>query len=554
MKKLKRNRGARLNVSQVVTFVARKTISWPAVRGYDCRHAAAVDEMAVRALTTLTAAAVVLSFFLALGRYPLFDVDEGAFSEATLEMLQGGDLLRTTLNGAPRYDKPILVYWLQAASVRLFGVTEWAFRLPSAVSATLWGLLIFFFARRYYGAATALLATAAMATSIAVCIIARVATADALLNLLLAAAMFAAWLHLDTGKRGWLLASFAASGLGFLAKGPVAVLIPFAVTLIFCLLRRDFATWRRAALDPLGLAIFALIALPWYAVTVYRDGWGFVEGFFLRHNLQRFAGPLQGHSGSFLYYVPVLIAATVPFTAWLVLAFVRVREIWRNDLQLYLFLWFGFVAVFFSLAGTKLPHYLIYGLTGLFVVMAAQARASRSHFWTLLPVALLFLALFCLPWALDWGAQRVRDPFYAQAFADLAGRLQQGYMGFAASAALVTLGLMVEPVLDLRIKIVAMAAVAVTAVAGFIMPAAAASLQGPVKQAALFARERGYDVVMWRLNTPSFSVYYGRPTPTTREPRPGEVVLTKTSELGASGRPFVSLYSNRGISLARMSE
>src|SRR6202008_2375415 len=67
--------------------------------------------------TALLAAALLL--IPALGLAPLFDVDEGAFGEATRELLASGDWLSTTLNGAPRFDKPILVYWLQAASVSL---------------------------------------------------------------------------------------------------------------------------------------------------------------------------------------------------------------------------------------------------------------------------------------------------------------------------------------------------------------------------------------------------------------------------------------------------
>src|SRR2546421_13072332 len=97
----------------------------------------------------LAAAAVITSFFLLLGGAPLFDVDEGAFSQATLEMFQRGDFLSTYLNGEPRYDKPILVYWLQAACVALLGPSEWAFRLPSAICATLWAWLTYLFVRRY---------------------------------------------------------------------------------------------------------------------------------------------------------------------------------------------------------------------------------------------------------------------------------------------------------------------------------------------------------------------------------------------------------------------
>src|SRR5919206_4159035 len=106
----------------------------------------------------LTVAAVLASFFWMLGHAPLFDVDEGAFSEATLEMFQRGDFLSTYLNGEPRYDKPILIYWLQAASISLFGASEFAFRLPSALCATVWAYFTYLFARRRYGARTALLA------------------------------------------------------------------------------------------------------------------------------------------------------------------------------------------------------------------------------------------------------------------------------------------------------------------------------------------------------------------------------------------------------------
>jgi len=84
-----------------------------------------------RTLAVLALAAVAASFFFLLGRAPLFDVDEGAFSQATMEMFQRGDYLSTYLDGRPRYDKPILVYWLQAAAVALFGVSEFAFRLPA---------------------------------------------------------------------------------------------------------------------------------------------------------------------------------------------------------------------------------------------------------------------------------------------------------------------------------------------------------------------------------------------------------------------------------------
>ena len=80
----------------------------------------------------------LLAFFTRLGAAPLFDVDEGAFSEATREMFERGDFLSTYLDGENRFDKPILIYWFQALGYLIFGATEWAFRLPSAIAAAVW--------------------------------------------------------------------------------------------------------------------------------------------------------------------------------------------------------------------------------------------------------------------------------------------------------------------------------------------------------------------------------------------------------------------------------
>src|SRR5438105_12374004 len=210
----------------------------------------------------LAAIAVVASFFWMLGAAPLFDVDEGAFSQATLEMFERRDFVSTYLNGQPRYDKPILVYWLQAAAVALAGPSEWAFRLPSALCATLWALLTYLFTRRHFGEERALLAAVVLATSLGVFIIGRAATADALLNLLIAASMFAAWLHLSTGERRWLYATHAAIGLGVLAKGPVAIVVPFASTFLYCASRRELRRWARAVFDWRALLLLLASALP----------------------------------------------------------------------------------------------------------------------------------------------------------------------------------------------------------------------------------------------------------------------------------------------------
>ena len=513
------------------------------------------------AIALLCVVAVVASFFVGLGRAPLFDVDEGAFSQATLEMFQRHDFLATTLNGQPRYDKPILVYWLQAASVVALGADEFALRLPSALCACLWALFTFLFARRFLGVPRALLAAVLLATSLGVYIIGRAATADALLNCLIAASMFAAYLHLHTGARKWLYLTHAAIGLGFMAKGPVAVLIPLAVTLWFCWLRRDLRTWARAVFDWRGLALFAVIALPWYVVILARDGWAFVEGFFLKHNVNRFGGTLQGHAGSLVYYFPVLIAWTMPYTALLVVALRRIRTVWHDDLQLYLLLWFAFVFVFFSLSGTKLPHYLLYGITGPTLLMAAYAPELRSRFWALLPCLLFFALLLALPQVLRLllepevgGALLPKPPdaYYREALGEIGAHFGRWAYALCGLGGLVAVaGLLLR-----RVPLVAALAGAGTvgtlALSLVVVPAAGAVLQGPIKEAAQVSRQLGVEPLMWRLNAPSFSVYRGAPTP-SREPAPGDVIITKAKRLAElPGYGYELLYSKYGIVLVRI--
>ena len=124
-------------------------------------------------------------FLLGLSNSLLFDLDEGAFSEATREMLIHEDWGHTTLNGADRFDKPIGVYWLQAISASVLGINEFAFRLPSAISGWLTSLCLSFFALRQWGNRAAVAAGFISATSLGPWAMARTATADALLGLFL---------------------------------------------------------------------------------------------------------------------------------------------------------------------------------------------------------------------------------------------------------------------------------------------------------------------------------------------------------------------------------
>ena len=492
--------------------------------------------------------AVFSGFFFNLGGVPLFDLDEGAFSQATREMFLRDDFISIYLNGHPRYDKPVLFHWLQAISLSLVGFTELGFRLPSAIAATLWVLTVYHLGRRMLNERDALVAALFMASSLAIGILAKEAIADALLNLLVAASLLALYLHLQEGAKWWLYLAAATTALGVLSKGPVAVVIPASVSLLYCLSRRDFMTWLGLIASPVAWGIFLLVVSPWYVAQYLREGDAFLEGFLFKHNLGRFNETMEGHGGRLWYYVPVILVGVLPYTTLLIKTVTRIHELMRQDASRYLLIWFGFVLIFFSLSATKLPHYIVYGFTGLFLLMAGQTDQLRSPFWALVPQMVLVALLLLFPWALERAVPYIHKPFLQEMLSGASDLFPPGYylFGFALLALMGWFLRQAGPPLICRL---AVGGILINVyIAGFLLPVVAEVQQEPVKEAALRASADPRNPVMWRINVPSFSVYSGR-IAERREPESGDLVLTKNVHLDALGEHRV-IFRKRGIVLA----
>ncbi len=245
---------------------------------------------------------------------PLYDLDEGAFTEATREMIASGNYVSITLNGEPRHDKPILIYWLQAAAVHLFGLNEFALRLPSILAGLAWLLAVVRFARRHIGADTGYAAGLIMVLSLYVGVIVKGAVADALLHVFLALGFFEIYNYFIAPRRATFYRAFLWMGLGFLTKGPVAVVFPLVVSLILFGSYGRWGDWARAVFNPGGVSIFLAIIVPWHVAVYLDSGWAFFEGFYLHHNLNRYSGAMEGHYGSYLYYLLWTPLLALPFT------------------------------------------------------------------------------------------------------------------------------------------------------------------------------------------------------------------------------------------------
>jgi 4-amino-4-deoxy-L-arabinose transferase-like glycosyltransferase len=499
------------------------------------------------ALLTLAA---VISFLVNLGGAPLFDLDEGAFSEATREMFVRGDFISPFVNGVPRFDKPVLIHWFQAASMTIFGPTPFAFRLPSALAATGWVLLVYGFIARVLDRDTALRAALLVATALGVMVIGRAATADALLNMWLVAAMFGVYLYFLERRTRWILLTHAAMGLGFLTKGPIALLIPGAVALLFFALQRELPALWRAAFHPLGLVLLIAIPLPWYLLQYEAQGMAFIDGFFGTHNVERFSGPMEGHAGSLFYYLPVALLLALPYTTPLLRAVHELPKRIKSPLGLYLWLWFGFVLVFFSLSGTKLPHYLNYGMTAALILAALALPNLRSRWLALLPPVLFFAALATLPalWPQITAMQRDEDVRALLSGAE--GLFVPGFGTVFALLAFAGIALMLARRLPLTRALIGLGLAGNLALALWLVPSLAAIQQGPIARAAELARNQHGPYVMWGLNTPSYSVHSGH-VQERREPRSGDLVLTRSRKL-IELPPHEVLMDERGYALVRL--
>ena len=475
-------------------------------------------------------AALLLSFYWMLGSVPLYDLDEGAFTEATREMLVSGNYITPHKDGEPRYDKPVLIYWLQAASVKLLGLNELALRLPSALAATGWMLALWFFVRERLDAPTATVAALAMVLTLEVSVIAKAATADAVLNLFLSLSFFEIYRWFLRPERGTLLRVYFWMGLGFLAKGPVAIFFPVVVSFLFFLTERSLKDWLRAVLSPRGWLLFLAVAAPWYIAIYIDNGSGFFESFFLKHNVGRFGDAMHSHKGFIGYYFVVLPLIMLPFTGWFLRLLPAFRRTWADPLDRFLWIWFVVVFVFFSFSGTKLPHYVLYGAAPLFILMARHRDLLVNRWLAFVPPVLFLLLLLFLPELVDVVAAYARKPHQIALFEMAEMVLDVPYRVVVAVGLGLVLGLTLWRRLPSWQGLLLAGLVQTAVVSGVLLPRVMEVLQGPVKEAALLARELDVPTVVYRTSMPSFSVYRQAIT-SARDPEPGDLVFLRLDKL-----------------------
>ncbi len=315
-----------------------------------------------------------LAFGWRLGRLGLIDPDEPFYAQTAAEMLDRHDWLTPHIFGRPQFEKPPLFYWLGAVAFSALGRNETAARLPGALAATLLVLLTWAFGRRAFGGRAGLLGGIVLATGVAFAITARMMLTDVVFALFVCGACFAFWRAAEPGddaeppprRDGWVVAALALSALAVLTKGPLGLLIPgLAAWAWLGITRRPFPA--RGAGLAAALSLHLLLAGPWYAAMLAEYRWAYVRAFFIHENFERLIRAEHPANNRLDYYPAVLVLGSFPWMPLLGVTLLRVRRLLAGGgAALYLAGWFATSFVFFTLAQSKLPTYVLF----LFVPLA----------------------------------------------------------------------------------------------------------------------------------------------------------------------------------------
>jgi len=308
----------------------------------------------------LVLAVALFFFFWKLSAFGLIGADEPRYAQVAREMLERHDWVTPTLNGSAWLEKPPLYYWQAVVAYKIFGVSDWAARLPSGCDALLMVLAVYWFLRGFRSGVeldgALMVATTAGAVGFA-----RAAAMDMPLAATFTIAMLAWSAWRERGGKKYLAAFYIFLALAMLAKGPVAPFLALAVIAVLALVERAAGTLSKTAWAP-GLGLFGAVALPWYVLVQLRNPRFFHE-FIFEHNLARFGTNLYHHSEPFWYFLPVALIGWVPWAvlvaAAVLLAAKKTARPAADPFRRFLLVWIAVVVIFFSFSQSKLPGYIL---------------------------------------------------------------------------------------------------------------------------------------------------------------------------------------------------
>ncbi len=316
--------------------------------------------------------------FSNLGSSALFDPDEGRNAEKAREILLLGDWVTPYENFLPTLDKPVFFYWLVAISFKLFGLSEWSARLPSALAGLGCIFLVYRFARVQWGLQEGLWSSLVLITSLEFFLFSRIVIFDMTLTFFISLALFSFYAVTQTddpraGKRHCLL-MYAAMGAGTLVKGPIALVLSGMIIFFYLLVTRKWFLLRRLNI-PLGAIVCFAVVAPWYLWVEARNP-GYLRYFLWEEHFVRYLTPHFSRTKGWYYFFLVL---GIGFLPWSFFIPVTAKNLWNRTFtgaNLFLTLWVILPFAFFSASNAKLPHYILPIYPAL-AILTGQAVAAK---------------------------------------------------------------------------------------------------------------------------------------------------------------------------------
>jgi 4-amino-4-deoxy-L-arabinose transferase-like glycosyltransferase len=293
---------------------------------------------------------------------PLMEPDESRYSSISSFMNHSGDYVTPHLNHVVYLEKPPLCYWATAMLFKIFGENEFSSRLFVALCA--WGciLLVFFMGKYFCDEKTGLYSAAIFSTFLYSFILGRINLLDVPLTFFACLAIWAGYRYFSDGciKKGWLYLLYVAAALAFLTKGLIGIVFPFAIVVTWLLSYRKYTDIFRL-FSPVGLIMFLVISAPW-VILVQRANPDFFYFFFIQEHFLRYSTTVHHKEQPFWYFVPIVIAGTLPWAAFLLRAVkgaIRSHvSLLKNTDKRYLIIWSVFIFGFFSISSSKLVPYI----------------------------------------------------------------------------------------------------------------------------------------------------------------------------------------------------